>query len=402
MRRRQSASLQPMRLLGVFAHPDDEVFCAGGTLAQWASAGGETMIVSATRGEVGQIHDVRASTRSTLGAVRERELRSACARLGVHHVECLDYRDGTLADVGLAEVAARVAGYIRDFRSDVVVTFGPDGGYGHPDHIAIGAATTEACRLVARADGWSPRLCYSAFPQRQESLCLELARWLTTHTAPFHGSPDFVRAFSLLADELSTMGFTDDAVAVRWFPADFAIAERGERATSLYLIVSGHVRIIGEDAHGARPMSECLGPGQFFGEKALALRGQHDATTVAEDTVTCLVLSSEAVTAFAGRGKNARRGDTRAALADDLATDRDDVVRIDVACHLAEKSVALAEHRTQFAIGPELLALAPVWRFLDQEFFLPVALDAAGTARPAGDAERVFWPLGCPALAMPA
>ena len=52
---------------------------AGGTLAQWASAGGETMIVSATRGEVGQIHDVRASTRSTLGAVRERELRSACA-----------------------------------------------------------------------------------------------------------------------------------------------------------------------------------------------------------------------------------------------------------------------------------------------------------------------------------
>jgi len=59
-----------MRLLGVFAHPDDEVFCVGGTLAQWAEAGCETMIISATRGEAGQIQDAKAASRGTLGAVR--------------------------------------------------------------------------------------------------------------------------------------------------------------------------------------------------------------------------------------------------------------------------------------------------------------------------------------------
>ena len=70
MRRQLAVSVQPMRLLGVFAHPDDEVFCVGGTLAQWAEAGCETMIISATRGEAGQIQDAKAASRGTLGAVR--------------------------------------------------------------------------------------------------------------------------------------------------------------------------------------------------------------------------------------------------------------------------------------------------------------------------------------------
>src|SRR6476659_945201 len=126
MRRQLAASVQPTRLLGVFAHPDDEVFCVGGTLAQWAEAGGETMIISATRGEAGQIQDARAASRGTLGAVREQELRAACARLGVRRVECLDYGDGTLAEVDGATLAGHVATYIRDFQPDIVVTFGPD------------------------------------------------------------------------------------------------------------------------------------------------------------------------------------------------------------------------------------------------------------------------------------
>ena len=70
------------RLLGVFAHPDDEVFCAGGTIARAAEAGAEVMIVSATRGEQGQIRDPAAATRRTLGAVRERELCAAAAEGG--------------------------------------------------------------------------------------------------------------------------------------------------------------------------------------------------------------------------------------------------------------------------------------------------------------------------------
>src|SRR5215472_2664582 len=110
------------RLLGVFAHPDDEVFCAGGTMARAAEAGAEVMIVSATRGEQGQIRDPAAATRHTLGAVRERELRAAAAELGVQHVRALNYADGTLARHRSA-LGAAVADIMRQFDPDAVITF---------------------------------------------------------------------------------------------------------------------------------------------------------------------------------------------------------------------------------------------------------------------------------------
>src|SRR5690349_12139765 len=114
---------RPSRLLCVFAHPDDEIFCAGEALARWVAAGGEAMVLSATRGEAGQIQDARVATRRTLGVVRERELREACAQLGVQHVECLDYDDGGLNEVGEERLARVVAARIYDFAPDVVVTF---------------------------------------------------------------------------------------------------------------------------------------------------------------------------------------------------------------------------------------------------------------------------------------
>src|SRR5258706_16298538 len=223
MQYQRVANAPSRRLLGVFAHPDDEVFCVGGTLAQWAAAGGETMILCATRGEAGQIQDARAATRSTLGIVREHELRAACSQLGVQHVECLDYGDGTLAEVDAATLASHIATYIRAFQPDVVVTFGPDGGYGHPDHIAISQATTEGCQVVAREDGWSPQLYYSVFPRQHGWLCHRLAHWLTTtHGTTFRASPGSVRALALLAQETTLLGQADDAVQVQWFPAGFS------------------------------------------------------------------------------------------------------------------------------------------------------------------------------------
>jgi LmbE family N-acetylglucosaminyl deacetylase len=72
-----------MRLLGLYAHPDDETFCTGGTFARYVEQGAEVMVVSATRGEAGQIRDAGIATRRTIGQVRERELRLACTRLGV-------------------------------------------------------------------------------------------------------------------------------------------------------------------------------------------------------------------------------------------------------------------------------------------------------------------------------
>jgi LmbE family N-acetylglucosaminyl deacetylase len=399
MHRQPAASAQPMRLLGVFAHPDDEVFCVGGTLAQWAEAGCETMIISATRGEAGQIQDARAASRRTLGAVREQELRAACARLGVQRVECLDYGDGTLAEVDGETLAGQVATSIRDFQPDVVVTFGPDGGYGHPDHIAISEATTRACQLVACEDGWAPQLYYSVFPRQHGSLCHRLAQWLTTRGTPFRGSAGFVRALALLADEATLMGHADDTVEVQWFPAGFSMVEQGERGNSLYLIISGHAKVTYEDARGTRHLRQRLGPGEFFGAEALALRCRQDASVVALDTVTCLVLSHQAPTAFAGRGEDATLGGATMGATEGDGGERDGLVHMDISAYLDHKVAALAAHSTQFAIEPEMLPLAQVWQLLGQEYFEPVPLTGSQYAK---DADDTLWLDAQPLLALPA
>src|SRR5262245_44220259 len=118
-----------MRLLGLYAHPDDETFCTGGTFARYAEQGAEIFVVSATRGQAGAIRDAAVATRRTIGEVRERELHRACAELGVQEARCLDYQDGALATSDLTQLTAQLTAAIRDFRPDTVFTFGPDGGY---------------------------------------------------------------------------------------------------------------------------------------------------------------------------------------------------------------------------------------------------------------------------------
>jgi LmbE family N-acetylglucosaminyl deacetylase len=403
----------PMRILGVFAHPDDEVFCAGGTLARWTEAGAEAMIVSATRGEAGQIQDAHIATRHTLGAVREQELRTACAELGVKRIECLDYHDGALAEVDPARLAAEVAAYIRDFQPDVVVTFGPDGGSGHPDHIAISFATTLACQRIAREDGWAPQIYYSAFPRQHGLLCQSLARWLVTRGEAFRGSAEFVRGLALVAEEAALMGHADDVVQAQWFPVGFAIIEQGERSASLYLIVSGHVHVISEDAWGARQVLQTLGPGEFFGAEALVSQRAHATSFVAADTATCLVLSNQTPTAFDGRGAGAQPGDhtsdaTDATDASGAGSDgrRQGLIRLDITACLDRKVAALAAHRSQFAVTPELLAIAPAWQLLCCEYFERVAFEAPSSALRAGCAsdatDALEWGMQQSLLALPA
>src|SRR5271165_5579699 len=165
------------RLLGVFAHPDDETFCAGGTFARYAGQGAEIMVVSATRGQAGQIRDAAAGNRRTIAAVREAELRLACERV-----------DGTLADAGFPALVDEIAEVICEFGPDVVITFGPDGGYGHPDHATISAVTTAACqraagpghgpgRTAARSLRRPPRLYYRHFPPGDLLIMERLAAW---------------------------------------------------------------------------------------------------------------------------------------------------------------------------------------------------------------------------------
>lgn len=142
-----------LRLLCVLAHPDDESLGLGGTLARYGREGVATYIVTATRGERGRFGDatVRPPTEE-VGRVREEELRRAARGLGVQDVQFLDYMDGELDSVDPGEAAAKIAAHIRRVRPQVVVTFGPEGAYGHPDHIAISQLTTAAIVLATDAD----------------------------------------------------------------------------------------------------------------------------------------------------------------------------------------------------------------------------------------------------------
>lgn len=142
----------PLRLMCILAHPDDETLGCGGTLAAYAAEGIETYVLTATRGEHGWFGDPDANPGTqALGLLREAELRAATAALGVTELTLLDYIDGELDAAPPAEVIGRIAEQIRRVRPQVVVTFGHDGIYGHPDHIAISQLTTAA--VVAAGSG---------------------------------------------------------------------------------------------------------------------------------------------------------------------------------------------------------------------------------------------------------
>ena len=143
-------------LLAVLAHPDDESFGMGGTLALYASRGVDVYLVCATRGEVGEADAEHMKGFDSVAEMRESELRCAAGILGLKGVYFLGYRDSGMPGTpdnkhpdsqvshSLDEVAGRVVRYIRELKPDVVLTFDPIGGYRHPDHIHIQQATTLA------------------------------------------------------------------------------------------------------------------------------------------------------------------------------------------------------------------------------------------------------------------
>jgi LmbE family N-acetylglucosaminyl deacetylase len=140
-----------LRLMCILAHPDDECLGTGGILARYAVEGVETYLVTATRGEHGWWGDEKDYPGpEALGRVREAELRASAQALGLHEVSLLDYIDGELDQAEPAPAIAKIVGHIRRVKPHVVITFGPEGAYGHPDHIAISQFTAAA--LIAAAD----------------------------------------------------------------------------------------------------------------------------------------------------------------------------------------------------------------------------------------------------------
>jgi len=180
---------EELSLLAVFAHPDDESFGIGGTLARYAAEGVKVCLICATGGEEGEIYDPSLGTREQIAEIRERELRCACRVLGISELHLLGYRDSgmegtpanqdprSLVQADPHEVVGRIVRLIRQIRPQVMVTFEEGGGYGHPDHKAIHRHAKAAFYAAGDpdqypehlAEGLEPyapqRLYYTAFPR---------------------------------------------------------------------------------------------------------------------------------------------------------------------------------------------------------------------------------------------
>jgi len=145
-----------LTILAVFAHPDDEGFGCGGTLAMLATKGAQLTLVCATNGDVGEISSSSLASPETLAEVRQQELRNAMQITGIYDIRFLNYRDSGMAGTAdnqhpeslnmtsPSEVVDKLSDILDLVKPDLVLTHDPSGGYGHPDHLAVNTHTTEA------------------------------------------------------------------------------------------------------------------------------------------------------------------------------------------------------------------------------------------------------------------
>jgi LmbE family N-acetylglucosaminyl deacetylase len=134
-------------ILGVWAHPDDETFCAGGLMAAAVRNGQQVICLTATKGEAGS-SNLQKWPRSKMGTIRSRELKSALQVLGVKKHHWLDYKDGQCGTADSIRAAEKIAAYITKYQPDTILTFGPDGLTGHTDHASVSAWVDLALKLV--------------------------------------------------------------------------------------------------------------------------------------------------------------------------------------------------------------------------------------------------------------
>jgi LmbE family N-acetylglucosaminyl deacetylase len=214
----QSSWLKPATssrvLLAVFAHPDDETFGPGGTLARYAAEGADVHYACGTRGEVGTVDAEMMQGFATVGDLRWHELESAVRILGLTGLHWLGYRDSgmpgsednrhpdALVQADHNVLVGRVVATIRALRPQVVVTFDPCGGYGHPDHVSIHYAAKKAfaiagdpsCYPEQIAQGLSPyapqKLYYTAFPKGFLKIAVPALRLLGRDPSKFGRNQD--------------------------------------------------------------------------------------------------------------------------------------------------------------------------------------------------------------------
>jgi LmbE family N-acetylglucosaminyl deacetylase len=137
------------RILFLLAHPDDETFGPGGTIAKYSSEGAVVYLATAAAGQAGMIGDPPVTDREHLGEVRAAELLCAARVLGIRDVAFLGFMDGRLAQTPLPLLVEKAVEQIRRVRPHVLVGFGPGGVSGHPDHVVMSEVALEAFDAAA-------------------------------------------------------------------------------------------------------------------------------------------------------------------------------------------------------------------------------------------------------------
>jgi LmbE family N-acetylglucosaminyl deacetylase len=211
-----------LTLMAVFAHPDDEAFGTGGTLAKYAAKGCDVYLVTATRGEAGRIVEPDLATPASLPYVREQELRCACEIYGAHPPRFLDYQDGQLPIVHQGQAVGKVTRLLRELRPHVLITFGPDGIYGHYDHIAAHRWATIAAKLAAEPDCFPNQLTGACEPHQvskvyyrvlSEAQCAAMAEGDQPAAVTMDGAPFYFVGHS--RDEITTVIDVSDYLDVK-------------------------------------------------------------------------------------------------------------------------------------------------------------------------------------------
>jgi len=238
-----------LKLMAVFAHPDDESFGIGGTLARYGSDPGvRVVLVCATRGEAGEISNPELASPERLGVVREQELRCACRVLGVEDLCFLDYRDsgmaGTpenedpraLAQADFDQAVGKVVAHIRREKPDVVVTFDEHGGYGHPDHVAIHHITKAAFAAAADPAQYGEQIELGLDPHQASNLYYTAlpSRFFRSVVAKLQELG--MKVPERYLERLDNFGLPDDACTTDIFVQDFWDAKQaavGCHATQL-------------------------------------------------------------------------------------------------------------------------------------------------------------------------
>lgn len=154
-----------MKIIFAFAHPDDETFSSGGTIARLSQEGHEVKLITATYGEAGQVGDPPITTKDKLGEVRKKEQACAAKILGIKEIFFLNLRDGGLREISEENFVNLVLPILEKEKPDMVVTFDKTGGSNHPDHIAMSEAVTKAYFGYQKNNKKHTSLYHTAIPR---------------------------------------------------------------------------------------------------------------------------------------------------------------------------------------------------------------------------------------------